>query len=246
MDDRKIGIFLTNLYQYTCGNLIGQWLELPCTREQLNDVYRNIYMEEDMEYFITDYHVPISQMYHDFNEYTNLDWLNYLAGRQAELSDEEFSKYKNIIESGIFDGGNVTEYINLTYNLDKFNMLPVENDYSLGEFLVNESHPEIKSLTVSGMQISNFINYEELGYCAAINMNGYYGDKCFIYQNEYIENVIDKIPDNYIIVPHSVKELGTEKEMKDSTNNMEMKGFEAEVASGSVSQDQENYDDLSL
>ncbi|MCF8055442.1 MAG: antirestriction protein ArdA [Desulfocapsa sp.] len=46
-------IFITNLTQYNQGRIIGQWAELPCTEEQLQDTLSRV-LCLDEECFITD------------------------------------------------------------------------------------------------------------------------------------------------------------------------------------------------
>lgn len=46
-------IYLTNLSQYNGGRLIGQWIELPCAKEELQDAMSQV-LCLDEEYFITD------------------------------------------------------------------------------------------------------------------------------------------------------------------------------------------------
>ncbi len=46
-------IYLTNLSQYNAGRLIGEWMELPCSEDELKDAMSRI-LCLDEEYFITD------------------------------------------------------------------------------------------------------------------------------------------------------------------------------------------------
>jgi len=46
-------IYISNLSQYNQGRLIGQWLELPCTTEDIQNALSMI-LSLDEEYFITD------------------------------------------------------------------------------------------------------------------------------------------------------------------------------------------------
>ena len=46
-------IYISNLSQYNQGRLIGQWLTLPCTTEDIQDALSMI-LSLDEEYFITD------------------------------------------------------------------------------------------------------------------------------------------------------------------------------------------------
>ena len=77
-------IFITNLMQYNQGKLIGQWLELPCTEEQLQDT-SSMVLNLDEEYFITDSEgIPF-----EVNEYDNPYDLNQKMEQYEALDDHE-------------------------------------------------------------------------------------------------------------------------------------------------------------
>lgn len=77
-------IFLTNLGKYNEGELCGEWLKLPCSKEKLAATLVSIgigkYYEE---YFITDYDCDIGL---EIGEYTNLNALNEVAERISDLT----------------------------------------------------------------------------------------------------------------------------------------------------------------
>ena len=51
-----MNIYLTNLGKYNEGQLIGEWVELPVSNEELQKVFERIGINEEYEeYFITDY-----------------------------------------------------------------------------------------------------------------------------------------------------------------------------------------------
>lgn len=51
-----MNIYLTNLGKYNEGQLIGEWVELPVSKEELQKVFERIGINEEYEeYFITDY-----------------------------------------------------------------------------------------------------------------------------------------------------------------------------------------------
>ena len=39
MEENKISVFLTNLKAYTEGNFVGEWVQLPCSREEMRGVF---------------------------------------------------------------------------------------------------------------------------------------------------------------------------------------------------------------
>ena len=87
-------IFLTNLGKYNEGELIGEWVELPASQEELKKVFERIGINEEYEeYFITDYECDL----YEVGEYENLDTLNEIAERIEELDEEESKVVKALM-----------------------------------------------------------------------------------------------------------------------------------------------------
>lgn len=81
-----MNIYLTNLGKYNKGELIGEWVELPVSQEELQEVFKRIGINEEYEeYFITDYECD----FYEVGEYENIDTLNEIAERLDELDESE-------------------------------------------------------------------------------------------------------------------------------------------------------------
>lgn len=81
-----MNIYLTNLGKYNEGELIGEWVELPVSQEELQEVFKRIGINEEYEeYFITDYECN----FYEVGEYENIDTLNEIAERLDELNETE-------------------------------------------------------------------------------------------------------------------------------------------------------------
>lgn len=88
-------IFLTNLGKYNDGELIGEWVELPASQEELKKVFERIGINEEYEeYFITDYECDL----YEVGEYENIDKLNDIAERIKELDEEKSKVVKALIQ----------------------------------------------------------------------------------------------------------------------------------------------------
>lgn len=88
-------IFLTNLGKYNEGELIGEWVELPSSQEELKKVFERIGINEEYEeYFITDYECDL----YEVGEYENIDKLNDIAERIKELDEEKSKVVKALIQ----------------------------------------------------------------------------------------------------------------------------------------------------
>ena len=80
-------IFLTNLGKYNEGELVGEWVELPISNEELQEVFKRIGIDgkEYEEYFITDYECD----FYKVGEYESINTLNDIAEKLEELDEEE-------------------------------------------------------------------------------------------------------------------------------------------------------------
>ena len=69
-----LNVFITNLGKYNEGELVGEWLKLPCTEEELQASLKRIGINKEYEeYFITDYE---SDCGIKIGEYENIIELN--------------------------------------------------------------------------------------------------------------------------------------------------------------------------
>lgn len=95
-----IKIALTNLRKYNEGELIFEWVELPC--DDFEEVFERIGNPE--EFFISDYECEIPHI--EIHEYENLDELNELAENLNTLWPYELKAIEAIME---VDGSDIEE-----------------------------------------------------------------------------------------------------------------------------------------
>ena len=88
---REVRIYLTNLAQYNAGCLIGKWLDLPLTEEELDIALKEV-LGSDEEYFITDYEADFR-----IEEFENLSELNTFVESLSELDEHDQEKVIYII-----------------------------------------------------------------------------------------------------------------------------------------------------
>lgn len=99
-----IRIFITNLGKYTEGHLIGEWVELPATEEELEEVYERIEINEEYEeMFITDYETDIDGL--TIGEYDSIEDLNELAETLEDMDESD----KEVVEALISEGYELEE-----------------------------------------------------------------------------------------------------------------------------------------
>ncbi len=99
-------IYLTNLGKYNEGELLGEWVKLPATEEELEAVFERIKISDEPdengnyyeEYFITDYETDIDGL--KIGEYDNLEELNELAETLEGMDENELEVVGVMLEDG--------------------------------------------------------------------------------------------------------------------------------------------------
>lgn len=202
MSDFELKAYVTNLGKYNEGELVGEWVSFPVTAEEMQQVFDRIGINERYEeWFITDYDTDLYGISDILGEYTNLEKLNYLAGRLEELASYELDEYKAVLESGLgLPEDDLDGLINLTYNLDRYDIIPdVKDEDDLGRYWVEESGVyDTKNMG----NLANYIDYERFGRDIALDEGGmftdagYIRDDCSSWDYEF-DGELDSIPDEY-------------------------------------------------
>lgn len=207
MSDFELQAFVTNLGKYNEGELVGEWVSFPVTPEEMSAVLDRIGIghPDDFgvpyeEVFITDYDTDLYGVSGELGEYESLDKLNYLASRLEELSPDELEKYKAILESADIPESGIDGLINLTFNLDRYDIYPdISDEEDLGRYYVEESG--IYDTKAMGA-LANYIDYEAFGRDVALDEGGHFTDHGYIRDDyfswEYeFDGELDSIPAEY-------------------------------------------------
>ena len=205
--DYPFAAFITNLGKYNEAELVGEWVKFPTTAEELKEVFKRIGIgqKDDFgqpyeEWFITDYDCYVDGLYSKLGEYENLDELNYLASKLDEMSESEYAQFQAGMEMGDHCGS-LQEIINLTENLDCYEVYPDIHDYDdLGRYYIEE---------LDVMQVpehlQNYIDYEAYGRDVALEENGTFTDQGYVRDtgdsfHEYYDGERGSIPDEYRVM----------------------------------------------
>ena len=205
--DYPFAAFITNLGKYNEGELVGEWVKFPTTAEEMKEVFKRIgigqrddFGQPYEEWFITDYDCYVDGLYDKLGEYENLDELNYLASKLDEMSDSEYAQFQAGMEMGDHCGS-LQEIINLTENLDCYEVYPNIEDYDdLGRYYIEE---------LDVMQVpehlQNYIDYEAYGRDVALEENGTFTDQGYVRDtgdsfHEYYDGERGSIPDEYRVM----------------------------------------------
>ena len=180
--DYPFAAFVTNLGKYNEGELVGEWVKFPTTAEKMKKVFDRIgigqkddFGQSYEEWFITDYDCYVDGLYDKLGEYESLDELNYLASKLDEMSQGEYEQFQAAMEIGDHSGS-VQEIINLTENLDCYDVYPDIHDYDdLGRYYIDE---------LDAMQVpehlKNYIDYEAYGRDVAMEEGGDFTDLGYV------------------------------------------------------------------
>lgn len=180
--DYPFAAFITNLGKYNEGALVGEWVKFPTTAEELKKVFERIgigakdeFGQTYEEWFITDYDCYVDGLYDLLGEYANLDELNYLASKLDDMSQDEYERFQAAMEIGDHTGS-IQELINLTENLDCYDVYPDIHDHDdLGRYYIEE---------LDAMQVPehlrNYIDYEAYGRDIALEESGQFTDLGYV------------------------------------------------------------------
>ena len=205
--DYPFAAFITNLGKYNEGELVGEWVKFPTTAEELKEVFKRIgigqrddFGQPYEEWFITDYDCYVDGLYDKLGEYESLDELNYLASKLDEMSDSEYAQFQAGMEMGDHCGS-LQEIINLTENLDCYEIYPHIEDYDdLGRYYIDE----LEVMQVPE-HLQNYIDYEAYGRDVAMDENGSFTDQGYVRDTgdrfcEYYDGERGSIPDEYRVM----------------------------------------------
>ena len=209
--DYPFAAFITNLGKYNEGDLVGEWVKFPTTPEEMQKVFERIGIgqKDDFgqpyeEWFITDYDCYVDGLYDKLGEYENLDELNYLASKLDEMSQGEYEQFQAAMEIGDHSGS-LQEIINLTENLDCYDIYPDIHDHDdLGRYYIEE---------LDAMQVPehlrNYIDYEAYGRDVALEEGGEFTDFGYVRDtgdtfHEYYDGDHGSIPEEYRVMTFQV------------------------------------------
>ena len=205
--DYPFAAFITNLGKYNEGELVGEWVKFPTTAEEMKKVFDRIgigqkdeFGQPYEEWFITDYDCYVGALYDKLGEYENLDELNYLAAKLEEMGQGEYAQFQAAMEVGDHSGS-LQEIINLTDNLDCYDLYPSIHDYDdLGRYYIEE---------LDAMQVPehlrNYIDYEAYGRDVAMDESGDFTDLGYVRDtgssfHEYYDGEPGSIPEEYRVM----------------------------------------------
>ena len=94
-------IYLTNLGKYNEGELVGEWVDLPIEKEDLQEAFKRIGIDGKQyeEYFITDYECD----FYKIGEYESITTLNEIAEKIDNLDEKQEQVVKVLMSECGYD-----------------------------------------------------------------------------------------------------------------------------------------------
>lgn len=151
-------IFITNLGKYCEGYLVGKWVQLPISDDKLDEVLKEIGINEYYEEcLITDCENDIIGLSNVISEYSSISVLNKLAQRLEGLSADDARKLGAVLEYEACTS--VEEVLALLDKLDEFELvIGVSDDETLGYYYAEE----LCSIEIPE-HLKNYMDYEAYG-----------------------------------------------------------------------------------
>ena len=198
-------IYLTNLGKYNEGELIGQWLNVPCSNDEFKQALSNIGVDgvQYEEYFITDY-----EYIKGISEYSNIQEVNEIAELSKTIENivnstinNDFSTFdsdKDFIRNSLYD--RVIELKDeQEYTQDE--IIEELESYNIFTEYTKENCNALESLGYYLLEEFNYLNYDELDQ----EVQSYINVEKFGRHKLHELNVIDskrygKLDENYAVI----------------------------------------------
>ena len=196
---------IANLGKYNAGVLADTALSFPTTTGRVQEALRNIGVDglRYEEIIILEYSIGVKGVAQALGEYTHIDELNYLASRLEGLDPEDMEKFIAAVEHGEY-AGSAEQLINLTYNLDRYELYPVQNAEEYGLWLVDE----LAAMELPE-QARDYFDFEAYGEATAINEGGTFTSRGYMLAGpDPFQKVYDgqHVPEQYHVFQYPIQQ----------------------------------------
>lgn len=177
----NISIYVTNLGKYNEGYLVGEWLELPATDEEIAATLERIGISDKPdasgryyeEYFITDYESDIDGFY--CGEYESIAHLNEIAEQIEDIDAETFA-------AALFHSTDFEEAIELAK--DTFCLGAPSGFMSDEEYVGYYYFEEYEAIKIPE-ELQRFFDFEKYGHEIMMEGHFYTAESGKIYETLY-------------------------------------------------------------
>lgn len=167
LTEDQSSVYLTNLGKYTEGELIGQWLDVPCSKEKFNQALKEIGVDgvEYEEFFLTDWeNIEGIGEYSNFEEINEKANFNKLINKKVDHAIDNdfrvFNEDKDYIKKALATNVDDMKRIEKLDNEEIAERLEGYRIFSTYDFL--HCNSALESLGYYLLEELNFLNYEQL------------------------------------------------------------------------------------
>ena len=175
-----VSIYYTNLGKYNEGELVGEWITLPFTKEELAAVNQRIGIDGDEyeEYFCTDYETTGSYFYfkHVTGEYMNIQTLSNAVEFYNNLCENDTAVFNSLLENGC----NIDDILSGKIDIDNYIVRYGTVEELAEEDLINCIGQDAFDT------VENYIDlktYGEEQLLDATCVDDCVGDECWVYES---------------------------------------------------------------
>ncbi|MBR5316027.1 MAG: antirestriction protein ArdA [Firmicutes bacterium] len=135
--------YIANLGKYNEGFLVGEWVDLPITEEELEEVYERIGISEEPDENGNIYEETAIHDYETDLPITVGEWDNVLELSEAievfeDLQEWELETVKALLEAGYY-----SDILEAVEKVDNYTLIEAEDDYDLGYYFYEQGCIEI-------------------------------------------------------------------------------------------------------
>lgn len=208
-------VYIVNKKKHEQGENVGAWLNLPTTPTNLRDLLQIIGGDRD-GWLVADVEPHVYGMSVPLLECKDINELNYLAAKIEDLDEDELGTFQAVIE--IDEHCNTTEeLINLTGNLDCYEVQPEISDYDdLGRWDLYKRSQFLETVIDA---LADYLDFDSYGHDVAYNEGGKLADACYVYPSgvdfyeEYNGNPA-AIPEEYVVYTPDLLNLTPEEKLE--------------------------------
>lgn len=208
-------VYIVNKKKHEQGENVGAWLNLPTTPTNLRDLLQIIGGDRD-GWLVADVEPHVYGMSVPLLECKDINELNYLAAKIEDLDEDELGTFQAVIE--IDEHCDTTEeLINLTGNLDCYEVQPEISDYDdLGRWDLYKRSQFLETVIDA---LADYLDFDSYGHDVAYNEGGKLADACYVYPSgvdfyeEYNGNPA-AIPEEYVVYTPDLLNLTPEEKLE--------------------------------
>lgn len=185
-----------NIDRLKDGNFAGKWHSFPTTATELQTTLKEIGVDgiKHKEYAVNDFEGISESLRSVLPMFTDLDELNYLAIKLEEMNEPQLEVFEAVLESGRHCGS-LKDVINITENLDCFDLQPAYSAEQYGSFLTEMERdeyagaiekletsrdPDLRELVKYIERLEAHVDAESYGRARALEENGVFTDKGYL------------------------------------------------------------------